>query len=207
MKKKISLITPTLSNGGAERVLSYLANYFDNNDYNVTIYALFSDVVSYKINDSIKYVYVNSDNNKKVISKIKHFFKLRKLLRNDGSETVISFDRYYGIPAALFLGKKVISSERNDPYSNVKKGSFYDRLRNFLYARTNVMVFQTEYAKKYFPKSVQKKGVIIFNPISENLLPAYSGERKKTIVAVSRLHSQKKYSDDVFLRNKNIRQV
>ncbi len=191
MKKKISLITPTLSNGGAERVLSYLANYFDENGYDVTVYALFSDEIAYKINESIKYVYVDSKRGKKIPSKIRQILKLRKYLKNDGSEAVISFDRYYGISAALFLGKKVIASERNDPYSNVKKGSFDDRLRNFLYARTDIMVFQTEYAKGYFPKKVQKRGVIIPNPIPDNLPSMHTGERKKKIVAVSRLHSQK----------------
>ena len=42
-----------------------------------------------------------------------------------------------------------------------------------------------------FPKSVQKKGIIIPNPINGNLPERYVGERRKAIVAACRLHPQK----------------
>ena len=191
MKKKISLIIPMLGGGGAERVLSYIANYFDDKGYEVTIYTFLDDKVFYEINDGVKHVHLNVYHKNKVLKQIKRVFALRRALRSDGSETVISFDRFIGIPAALFLGKKVISSERNDPYSNVKPKSFWAWLRSFLYARCDTMVFQTEYAKGYFSNKIQKNSVIIPNPIPDGLPDRFEGEREKKIVAVCRLVEQK----------------
>ncbi len=191
MNKKVSCIIPMLGSGGAERVMSYIANFLDENGYDVTIYTILNDEEAYRINDSVKHIHINATHKNKVLKQIKRVFSLRKHLKKDGSEVVISFERFIGIPAALFLGKKVISSERNDPYSNIKKGSFWARVRNFLYARVDKMVFQTEYAKGYFPKKVQNHGVIIPNPIPDNLPERYEGVRKKKIVTACRLHSQK----------------
>ncbi len=191
MGKKVSCIIPMLGSGGAERVMSYIANYLDEKGHEVIIYTLLNDEEAYSINSTVKHVHIDSTHKNKVLKQFKRIFNLRKKLKNDGSEVVISFDLYTGIPAALFLGKKVISSERNDPYSNIKKGSFWAHFRNYLYARVNTMVFQTEYAMGYFPKKVQNHGIIIPNPIPNNLPDRYEGERKKKIVAACRLHTQK----------------
>lgn len=191
MGKKISCVISMLGNGGAERVMTYIANYLDDKDYDVTVYTLLNDTESYRINETVKHVYISATHKNKVIKQIKRLLSLRKHLKNDGSEVVISFDRFIGIPAALKLGKRVISSERNDPYSNVKKGSFFAWLRNFLYARVDMMVFQTEYAKGYFPEKVQKHSVIIPNPIPNGLPERFDGVREKKIVSACRFSYQK----------------
>ena len=53
------------------------------------------------------------------------------------------------------------------------------------------IVFQTPGAKSYFPRSVQKKGVIIPNPISDRLPDAYHGERDRRVVNFCRIAPQK----------------
>lgn len=191
MSKKVSCIIPLLGSGGAERVMSYIANYLDDKGYDVTIYTFISDEESYKINDSVKHINVEINHKSKIISKIMRVIKMRKLLRNDGSETVIAFDKFTGITSALFMGKKVIASERNDPYSNMKKNSFWDIFRGILYRLADTVVFQTKYAQGYFSEKIKKHSVIIPNPIPDNLPEPYENEREKKIVAACRLSYQK----------------
>ena len=51
MKKKIFFITNGLSGGGAERVMSILANYLDDNGYEVSFIMLKNYPEAYKFNN------------------------------------------------------------------------------------------------------------------------------------------------------------
>ena len=53
------------------------------------------------------------------------------------------------------------------------------------------LVFQTEDAKQYYGKSLEKKSKVIANPITSSIPDPYDGEREKRIVAVNRLSQQK----------------
>ena len=50
---------------------------------------------------------------------------------------------------------------------------------------------QTQEALEYFPKNIQKKSVVILNPIKDNLPRRWIGERRKNIVNFCRLEKQK----------------
>ena len=52
-------------------------------------------------------------------------------------------------------------------------------LRNFAFLFADALVFQTEDARSYFPESVQKRGVIIPNPINGKLPPPIEGRARK----------------------------
>lgn len=54
-------------------------------------------------------------------------------------------------------------------------------LRNALYLRVYKIVFQTQDAKGYFGHKISAKGIIIGNPLSENLPKPYTGSRDKTL--------------------------
>ena len=57
-KNKILIILNDLKNGGVERVLSVLANYFADRGYAVNILAIASDQISYPLSPKVKYEYV-----------------------------------------------------------------------------------------------------------------------------------------------------
>ena len=114
------------------------------------------------------------------------------MIRKAPVDTVISFDRNYGIAASLYSGKRVIGSERNDPYSNMGQHSLEKYLRDLQYRLVDCVVFQTEYAKKYFPEAVQKKSVLIANPVDIKLETDRGwNPNSKEIVAACRLTVQK----------------
>lgn len=191
-KCTVSFIIPSLSSGGAERVVANLANQFVADGYNVIIYTILDDKETYAIRPEVKHIYLNVNCRSKVLRILKRFFKLHKYVKFDESQCIIAFDRYYGICSALRCGKKVIGSERNDPYSNMSEHSFQKYFRDYLYNRVNYMVFQTVYAQQYFSDKIQKHSTIIPNPITTDILPElFSGTRKKNIYTACRLTEQK----------------
>lgn len=187
--KNILFVTVGLNGGGAERVMTLLANNFIEEGNKVSILMLINDTIEYNVHKNINIISTH-DKKKDVFSKIKI---IRKTIKDLQADTVISFFTYqniYTIIASIGLKCKVIVSERNDPSKTVRH-KFMHVIRNYVYRLADKIVFQTLDAMDYFPMAIRKKGVIIPNPIKANLPQRYEGERKKKFVAFSRLTEQK----------------
>lgn len=193
MNRTILIILHNLKNGGVERVLSVLANYFADENYNVHILAISSNDVSYKLSPKIYYEFVPIIPIYKkmgLINNILSFFKIHKEIKRINPYCVIGFDDSIiirSIPSAWLLRKKIIVSERIDP-------SIYGLpmhiVRQISYDMADHVVFQTEDAKAYFPKRTQRKSVVIPNPLTEGL-PTRSYVINKDILMACRLRPQK----------------
>ncbi len=193
MKKKILIILHNLKNGGVERVLSVLANYFADNDYAVNVLAISSDEVSYVLSSKLNYEFVPIIPIYKhigLIGNLKAIYKIHMEIKRINPDYVIGFDDSIiirSIPSAWLQRKKIIVSERLDP-------SIYGLpmriVRQVAYDMADHVVFQTEDAKAYFPKRTQKKSVVISNPLSEGL-PLRNKNINKDIVMACRLRPQK----------------
>jgi GalNAc-alpha-(1->4)-GalNAc-alpha-(1->3)-diNAcBac-PP-undecaprenol alpha-1,4-N-acetyl-D-galactosaminyltransferase len=200
--KRIAFVITDLSNGGAERVVSILANYFDSKKYTVKILALNSNEISYPLNTNIQFKYLDVNKNN-LLKPFKRISALRKEL-ND-ADLVISFLWFinvYTLAANFFKKKKVIISDRSDPANELNGNRIFEIIRNFFYRLPNKIVFQTPDAKKYYSKFIQQKGVIIPNPISPNLPKWNSKNDSKTIISICRLAEQKnlKMTIDAFAK-------
>ena len=199
MKKsdRILFIISTLGSGGAERVLSELANYFSSKGLNVYILLLSKDDISYEVNKNVKIIYgCNEIKGKSRINKIFSRVKLiKKYYKQIKPKVAISFLCTVNIYSCLVLGflkTKLIISERNDPKRS-PANILIKLARKITYYLANGYVFQTDEAKGYFSKYIQAKSIVIPNPIKPNLPEVYKGERTKRIVAVGRLEKQKNY--------------
>lgn len=194
MKKKVVFITNYLGKGGIQRVISIIANYFVFNDVEVDIVATYSDIIDYELSDKINYICI-LDSKKGFRRIIERAFKLRKFIRALNSDAVIiSFSaelNIYTVITSLFLNKKIILSQRNDPENEFKGQKLKQWLRDFCFRISSKVVFQTLDEQKYFSRSVQKKSVIIPNPINSALPERHREERRKEIAAVCRLSAQK----------------
>lgn len=192
MGKNVSFIIPHIGKGGAERVVTNLANQLCIDGYTVKIYTILSDEEKYKLLDGVEHIHLGVNCSNKILRMILRFSRLRKLIKNDTAETIIAFDRYYGICSSIGTGKRVVGSERNDPYSNMPKYSLQKYFRDWLYGKVDFMVFQTQYAKEYFNEKIQEHSTIIPNPVSTDFLPQpFDGNRTKEIVTACRLTEQK----------------
>ena len=86
---------------------------------------------------------------------------------------------------------KLVVSERADPQKHKNKGVI-GKLYFSAFKHAEGAVFQTPDAKGFFSESIQKKSIIIPNPINtEFVIDRYSGIRTKEIVTACRLTQQK----------------
>lgn len=197
MAKKILFYTMTMHSGGAERVIANLANEFAK-EYDVSITTLFDSKTYYKLDDRIS---ISSPRNRKDtlinrIKNIKHIYKTTKLINPDViiafCPTMCFIACFLRIVSKSFRKIKIIISERNDP-NNEYKNRAIKLIANYLYSKSDIIVFQNNGAKAFFDKKIRKKGVIIPNPINEKFIRIknLARHREKTIVNVGRLEPQK----------------
>lgn len=194
----ILFVISSLGSGGAERVVSELANYFCKKDIEVSILLISNDNVSYEIDENVKIIYGSNQIDGK--NRISDFFSrislIRKYVRLIQPSITISFLSTINIYSCLALGfskNKLIVSERNDPKRSPDE-SIKRIIRNIVYYFSEGYVFQTDEARNYFCRKIKNKGVVIANPIKPDLPDVYNGDRAKKIVAVGRLEEQKNYS-------------
>lgn len=189
--KKVLFVIEQLSTGGAERVTAALVNNL---------------CAQYKY--EVHLVVLNKKNEKEYCleenvirhdldvcsSSIKSIVALRKLILKVNPSCVVSLGMTHTATKIVLAmhGIKIpiILSERNEPsrYSFLSKQWL---MRQYCFSFCDGVVFQTESAKKYFTKNIQKKGIVIANPITDNLPEKYDGKREKILVNFCKLSKQK----------------
>ena len=194
-----------LEKGGAQRVISVLANHFSTNN-EVSILMLRQKNIRYEINKNISLF---------AVTKIKKMTKLHTLLakisiiklikmqlqiKKINPDIIISFLPEPSLKL-MFLKKfngqlnkiPTIVSVRNDPFTEYKNKIINIVMRH-LYQKADKIVLQTDEAFLYFAKLFKEdKLTVIPNPIDYKFLISkpYNGRRSEQIVNVGRLVTQK----------------
>ena len=195
-EKKIVIITRTLMDGGAERVIAQLANYFVAHEKACTIVTVNDDDVFYQLDSRIKLIPVGRKHDKKLPDKWSRYQEVRRIVKQEQPELVLTLPEEIGVYVLLALlgtGIPVYVSERNNPWvmPDVKVTRL---LRRLMYPFAKGIIFQTEMAKSFFPKYIQKKGIVLPNPVDDSRIPQpFTGEREAWIAAVGRLEPQKNF--------------
>ena len=182
-------------NGGAERVITTLANEFYKRQYSVVLITTKEKYNDYQLENGIKHIRIVVDCKSKVLATISRLRQIRKCVKKERPDCIISFSAITNlriIISTLFLNIKTIVSERVDP-SKHPTSRIRRILRILLYPFANRIVFQTEEAMNYFPNGIKKKGIVIPNPIRRDLPSPFIGSRKKVIVGVGSLGEQKNW--------------
>ena len=189
----VTFVCEHLGKGGAERVMSILIKNYVNAGWRVQLVLLYEDLIEYSIPDSVKKVFLSFDRKHSLSEIISRRRKLRSTVTGD---VVVTF-LYAAIRDTVFsmIGSKkvLVISDRSDP-GKEPPGKFRRCLRTLSYYFADKIVFQTDDAKKYFPRRLQKKGYVIPNPVSSQLPKFDLNKANKTIVAVGRLVAQKNFS-------------
>ncbi len=202
---KIIFLLASLGCGGAERVVSLLANKMCEDGHDVQIICLKFNDVYYQIDERVKVVKAMEHTS----NRLTELFWLRHYLQKERPDVVIPFTEgvyCFTIAALLGTGIPVIASERLDPAAMSLPRKILKRL---LLPYADWLVVQTKSIKEYFPKSIQKKTSVIYNPVNEEVLsqpqtssltpsPSTKGERSikreeklNRIISVARLYPQK----------------
>jgi glycosyltransferase involved in cell wall biosynthesis len=196
-KRVIVLIIPALTPGGAERVMSLLANNFSRKlDVIVHLILLVGGEIFYELTPNVRLHFPSFDY--KRFSRVVYSFKLSFYLRNKLSEikpdVILSFEGRYN-SFVLFNSSRVDAkrfiSERSSPIIN--QGIFIRFLNKIFYPKADGIISQTSFArKKILQKYPGVKVKVIGNPIKSVQLSAHqSAQRKNVILNVGRFISTK----------------
>lgn len=200
MKRKIIFYISSLGKGGAERVVVNLANAFRDAGYEVKIVTTFRQESEYDEPEDVKR-YVLEDLNRVVNgSRIKYFLdrckNIRKIWKAERPDVIVSFlgkTNMMALLTTIGLRIPVFVSVRSDP--NREYASKMMRIvSKTIFRKAKGIIVQTEDAKAYFPKSMQKKVRILPNSLDVRFIrPRYEGVREQEIVTVGRLDANKNH--------------
>lgn len=169
---KILFTISCLSYGGAEKNMLIVAEYLNAHGHDVCICDFNEKKSVRKVADGIKVytmLYIN-DTSKKfawIEKRINQYKQLNKLVREIHPDVICSF---LNIPnmISVLVGKRnkipTVISERADPYQSISK---IDKLMHFIYNKADGAVFQTQGAQAFYCDELQKRSIVIPNPIVE----------------------------------------
>lgn len=201
MKKTIVFYIATLTRGGAERVIVNLANYFYTQGYEVYMVTLEPDEGLYPMEEGIHKWVLENRQKRGITGRLQgalgRILQVRKLLRETEAEALVSFigkTNIRAILAALGTKTRVFVSVRSAPEREYA-GRFQRLLAKGLFCLADGIVFQSERARDFFPKTVQKKSRILYNPLGkEYVKELYQGKRRNEIVTVGRMDKVKNHA-------------
>jgi glycosyltransferase involved in cell wall biosynthesis len=202
---RLTLVISSLSSGGAERVMSIMANYWASasKGWNITILTFDdgSNPPFYDLDCRICHIPLGIAKDSANIflglwNNLKRIAKLRAVISESQPNALISFmdkNNVITLLAVQGLNIPVIVSERIDPhYYSI--GVIWEQLRWWIYPLANSIVVQTKEARDYFLPQWQDWIDIIPNPVLSAKQVNISTERllpKCSIIAMGRLEGQK----------------
>lgn len=201
---RVALIISTLGSGGAERVMSTMANYWAGHDREVTLLTLGPEKLDwYVLHPNVNRIGLNLLSNPTHIGQAlrnncQRVGRLRRELKKSRPDVIISFGdatNILTIIASLRLKIPVVISERIDPREH-PIGSIWGALRSVLYRHADAIVVQSSGVRDWASRLVEKKAIhVIPNPVKTVLngcvRPASRQTYSRTIVAMGRLTKQK----------------
>lgn len=187
---KVLMVIPSLGSGGAERVLTGLANdWISKNKCTLEIILLMDSDDFYQVDNRIKIHRLNyaAGGAFKIIKLLILLFKLRALIKDIKPDICLSFIKESNILTILatrWLNLKVIISERNSPLAPISK--LYKTLRKNLYTQANGLIVQTQEYKDFVLREIGSiNQEIIPNPVRN--IHCLNEHKEKIIINVGRL--------------------
>ena len=186
----------SLSGGGAEKSIAQLANIFSKKE-DVSLLTLCGsdNPINYRLSPNVKLIHagVASSIQNKIFSltSLKRILHLRKIIKNEKPEIVISFvekTNIFILISLIFSQIQVIVCERTVPLVH-DIGFFWNFLRRVFYPFARFVVFQTKFSRKQLRWVKDENSKVIPN----FLLPLKKSKtsRKKRIITVGRLSKEK----------------
>lgn len=183
-----------IHDGGAERVMINLTKQFANLGHNVVLVTSFVDQWEYPVDEKVKRLSLEQEENcqNRIARNLSRIRKLRKICKEERPDVLISFmaePNFRAVVATLGLPVKTIVSVRNDP-NREYAGKLGHLVGKYILPMADGCVFQTEQAKAWFPKRLQKKSAIIMNAVANSF---FEVQREGTldVITLGRLTPQK----------------
>lgn len=202
---KLAFFYGNLLRGGAQRVMSGLANQFTAWGDEVILLTLDKGESGYKLDPGVRVCGLNvagdSENRMDSISRMFKTLKaLRRWERQERPDAVVCFSTHLSFQLLLALSFcrnrcKIIASERANPAVVEKRA--LEHLEDRFLDKLDGFIFQTRRVSELFPQSLRDKGRVIHNGLFSGDIPEtvteYSHRQLKSICAMGRLDYQKAY--------------
>ncbi|MBG1243274.1 glycosyltransferase family 4 protein [Nostoc sp. NZL] len=199
---RLTLIIYSLTYGGAERVMSIMANYWAAKEWQITILTFDDNKISqFDLDNRVFYtpLGIASKSSNVIIgiyNNLKRIGTLRNAIINSAPDAVISFTSKTNVITLLatrYLNIPVVVSERSNP-SKSSLGGNWKQLRQQTYPFADRIVFQTKRARDSFSLKLQTNSCIIPNmvvlpPIEKHLSDKVLRER--SLIAMGRFVPEK----------------
>lgn len=193
-KKNIILVTSEFRKSGVFTVEKILVKEWKNSGYSISMITAGGRIISDSCNKA-NIVARDKESKSRFVRLFKRFTALKTFFENHRNAAIIALSLDSDCFAAIigkFVPNRVVISERNDP-EQYPDSRLYRKFRDFCFNFADVCIFQTEYAMKCFPDKVQKKGIIIPNPINPDIPVFENIDKEKKIVSAGRLKEQKNF--------------
>ena len=195
--KRILFITNSLNFGGAAKMLAFVASSLAERGHGVYIANLNTTGYKTEFTQTIhKDITVFDVAAKGKLGIIKELIGIGKQHKIDVMVGFTGFPGFYARIAGMKLRIPSIMSERGDPSRTTPK-TLKARLVLSVINGSRGCVFQTEGAREFYSKGLQKRSAVIPNPIFvQGEVPQVAfEEREKTVVSVGRLDNEQKRYD------------
>ena len=205
-KLKIAFIVSSLGKGGAERVVTTLAEHFHKSAYDLVLVTSRCVEDEYELSFPLRRRLLEEEiaGDPQMLPGIagrmaKRVKGLKRIFIEEQPDIVVSFlgkMNIYTMLACKVLPShvKIFLSVRSDPKQEYR-GAVDRFLANRLFSKASGVILQTEDAKTFFKPDVQAKCTVLPNVLSEEFTePMPEGERRKEIVMVGRLDANKNHA-------------
>ena len=165
---KIAFFIGHMGYGGAERVISLLANDYCRRGWDTDIVMLLSRDLAQRLEPGVRLVDLSLGGGSYLKRAPSWLRQIRGYLKREKPDCVVSFIGRINalvLTAALGMNIPIVVSERNDPRHD-GRGKGMLAFCDALYKTARAVVFQTKAEQECFSEAVKAKGVIIPNPVS-----------------------------------------
>lgn len=183
-----------LEQGGAERVISNLANRFSQDNDEIIVATEWQGENEFELKPEVRRIHVGLSEADEKCGRIRKVLirvvNLRRLIKAEKPDVVIAFTRkplYRALMSTMFINVPVIIAVRADPWYvyNGKGNALAIRL---LFPRADGAVFQTDMQRSFFPEYIRRKSVIILNPVNDKyFIDADKTEKEKLVISTGRI--------------------
>ncbi len=194
---RILIVGNNLLPGGAERVIVQLLNNWTERGVECGLTTINKTKHYYDVPSQVDFHELDACSRNPVANKLLKYWKVRRIVKRYKPDVVLSLPEEIGIyviGATLCLRVPVVVSERNNPWVMPNKKATRI-LRRLFYPFASGLIFQTRQAASFFSTKLQRKGIVLPNPLDLTRIPEpYVGEREKIIVGAGRLEPQKNFA-------------
>lgn len=201
MNKHICFIIPSIGVGGAEKVISILANSLVSGDYTVSIVCLVNNV-EFPIDKKVRLVFPDFKIHRNFSTLFKVINYYRRTIRCIKPDVILSFLEFYNeitMLSLLGIKKSIYLFDRSNPFLKEQNAAQFF-LHKVLYPKAKGVIVQTDRAAQFIKEKKLSRNVFVLpNPLTEKN-EEWNPDINKIITCVGRmvLSKNQKYLIKIF---------